>query len=225
MRVKIYVVDLPAWVKRSILPAVVLSVGLLSSLAVSYAGVPNTFKDGDVLTAQALNDNFKGAAGVPAGTIVAYAGDPAKVPDGWLLCDGAPVDRTTYAGLFSAIGTQWGNPSGQQFNLPDLRGRFLRGTNGTASVDPDCAARAPSAVGGATGCAVGTTQGDAVPAHTHTLTIPQSGLINGYSDGSGKSFYGVGIGSALTATGTTSPAGTGAEARPKNAAVAYIIKS
>jgi microcystin-dependent protein len=224
MRVKVYVVELPSWVRRFAVPVGVGVAGLLAWMAVSAAAVPNTFKDGDVLTAQALNDNFKAASGVPAGTVVAYAGDPAKIPEGWLLCDGAPLDRSAFAPLFAAIGTTWGAPNGQQFNLPDLRGRFLRGTNGTSSVDPDCAGRTPSATGGATGCAVGTTQGDAIPAHTHTLTIPASVLINGYSMGSGQSFYAAGT-SPGTVMGTTSSVGAGPEARPKNAAVVYIVKS
>lgn len=54
-----------------------------------------------------MNDNFK-AAQNPPGTIVAYGGDPAHLPAGWLLCDGAPIDRTMFADLFTAIGTTWG---------------------------------------------------------------------------------------------------------------------
>lgn len=47
---------------------------------------------------------------------------------GWLLCDGAAVSRSTYADLFSAIGTQHGSGDGSTtFNVPNLKGRFLRG--------------------------------------------------------------------------------------------------
>lgn len=208
---------------KFLVPAAIVVTALVSSIAVSFAALPNTFKDGDVLTAQALNDNFK-AAEMPAGTLVAYAGDPAKVPAGWLLCDGAPVDRGMYPALFAAIGTQWGAPNGQQFNLPDLRGRFLRGTNGTSSVDPDCAARQSAMTGGAMGCNVGTVQNDAIPAHTHTVQVPQSVLINGYSSGSGTSFYGAGTGSPQSNMVMSSSVGAGVESRPKNAAVAWIVK-
>ena len=67
----------------------------------------------------------------PAGTITAYAGTAA--PDGWLLCNGASVSTTTYAGLFDAISTAYGG-SGGSFTLPDLRGRVPRGATsvGTA---------------------------------------------------------------------------------------------
>lgn len=45
---------------------------------------------------------------------------------GWLLCDGREVSRTTYAVLYSAIGSTFGNGDGSTtFNLPDPRGRAL----------------------------------------------------------------------------------------------------
>lgn len=45
-------------------------------------------------------------------------------PDGWLLCDGRAVSRTTYPRLFSAIGTTYGAGNGSStFNVPDLRTR------------------------------------------------------------------------------------------------------
>ena len=49
-----------------------------------------------------------------------YAGDTP--PGGWLLCNGAAVSRTTYANLFTAIGTKWGvGDNSTTFNLPDMR--------------------------------------------------------------------------------------------------------
>jgi microcystin-dependent protein len=45
-------------------------------------------------------------------------------PQGWLLCDGRAVSRTTYAALFDAVGTTWGAGDGSTtFGLPDLQGR------------------------------------------------------------------------------------------------------
>ena len=62
----------------------------------------------------------------PAGTIITFGGTSA--PSGYLTCDGSSIDRTTYADLFSAIGTTWGSVDGSSFNVPDLRGAFLRGS-------------------------------------------------------------------------------------------------
>lgn len=50
-------------------------------------------------------------------------------PEGWLLCDGRQVNRTTYATLFVAIGGTFGSGDGlTTFNLPDFRGRTLIGS-------------------------------------------------------------------------------------------------
>ena len=63
-------------------------------------------------------------AAMPVGVVTSYAG--AAAPAGWALCDGAAVSRTTYPGLFAAIGTSHGAGNGSTtFNLPDLRGRFV----------------------------------------------------------------------------------------------------
>ena len=71
------------------------------------------------------------ASGQP-GAIQAYAG--AAAPTGWLECDGSAVSRSTYAGLYSAIGVTWGAGDGvSTFNLPDLRRRALVGAGGAGT--------------------------------------------------------------------------------------------
>lgn len=64
---------------------------------------------------------------IPPGTIFPYGGSVA--PTGWLICDGSSISRAEYAALFSVIGTSFGDgvSSTTMFNLPDLRGMFLRG--------------------------------------------------------------------------------------------------
>jgi microcystin-dependent protein len=65
-------------------------------------------------------------ADTPLGTINAFGGSTA--PEGWLLCQGQAISRTTYADLFAVIGTAFGAGDGSTtFNVPDLRGEFLRG--------------------------------------------------------------------------------------------------
>lgn len=60
------------------------------------------------------------ADSVPAGVMTAYGGE--TIPSGWLLCDGRALNRTTYASLFTAIGTKWGAGDGSTtFNIPDMR--------------------------------------------------------------------------------------------------------
>lgn len=68
--------------------------------------------------------------GNPPGTIITFAGSNA--PSGYLVCNGAAVSRTTYARLFSAIGTIYGAGDGSTtFNVPDMTARFLEGTTGS----------------------------------------------------------------------------------------------
>ena len=65
---------------------------------------------------------------VPAGAVQAFGGKTA--PTGWLVCNGQAVSRTTYAALFSAIGTIYGSGDGRTtFNLPNLTGYTIIGGN------------------------------------------------------------------------------------------------
>lgn len=67
-------------------------------------------------------------ASLPSGMITMTAANTA--PSGWMLCNGSAVSRTTYADLFTAIGTTYGVGDGSTtFNLPDLRGRVPAGTD------------------------------------------------------------------------------------------------
>ncbi|MEZ0190758.1 phage tail protein [Ralstonia solanacearum] len=69
-----------------------------------------------------------------AGLIAYFARSTA--PNGWLKANGAAVSRTTYAALFTEIGTTFGAGDGANtFNLPDLRGEFLRGWDDGRGVD------------------------------------------------------------------------------------------
>ena len=68
-----------------------------------------------------------------AGEIKMWAGD--TIPDGWLLCDGSEVSKTTYPNLYEAIGDLWGVPSSSSnFKLPNLAGKVPVGYN---SADTD----------------------------------------------------------------------------------------
>lgn len=80
---------------------------------------------------------------VPSGVMVPFAG--TNVPDGWLLCNGAEVSRTTYASLFAAIGTKWGSGDGvSTFTLPLFHKRFAEGTTNPDEVGTYVEAGAPN---------------------------------------------------------------------------------
>lgn len=99
---------------------------------------------------------------MPAGMIVPFAGPVENIPSGWLLCDGSAVNRSTYAKLYRSIGICWGEGDGSTtFNLPDLRGMFLRGVSGESGNDEDAGSRVAKN-GGNTGNQVGSYQEDAI---------------------------------------------------------------
>lgn len=94
------------------------------------------------------------AEAAPAGMIACFAGQTA--PAGWLKANGAAVSRTAYARLFAAVGTTYGAGDGKTtFNLPDLRGEFLRGWDDARGID--------------TGRAFGSVQAQSVPDHYHGI--------------------------------------------------------
>ena len=63
----------------------------------------------------------------PIGTVIAFAGNSA--PDGYLICNGAELSRTTYAKLFEVIGIRYGEGDGSTtFNLPNLTNKFIMGS-------------------------------------------------------------------------------------------------
>lgn len=171
-----------------------------------------------------------------AGMIAPFAGPTDKIPAGWLLCDGREVNRTEFANLYNAIGIAWGEGNGSStFNLPDLRGMFLRGVSGESGNDEDASSRVALAGnnGGNTGNNVGSYQGDAIRNIEGTLKI--GNVISTYAESSTGicSLENIGpqqggSGSGLFAYKYTFDASrtvpVGGDNRPKNVYVTYIIK-
>lgn len=63
-------------------------------------------------------------SGLPTGTIITWSTNDA--PDGYLICNGAAISRTTYARLFNVIGTTWGAGDGNTtFNVPNANDTTL----------------------------------------------------------------------------------------------------
>lgn len=91
--------------------------------------------------------------GVPTGGVSAFA--MQTPPAGWLECNGSAVSRSTYATLFTLIGTTYGSGDGSTtFNIPDLRAYFIRGWDHGRGVD--------------TGRTFGSNQSSQNLAHSHT---------------------------------------------------------
>ena len=153
----------------------------------------------DGISAPAVN------AGNNVGQVATFAMSTA--PAGWMKANGATVSRTTYADLFAAIGTTFGVGDGSTtFNLPDLRGEFVRGWDDGRGVD--------------SGRGFGSAQSDELESHSHNVTV--------WTRNDGSTTY-RGIQSIdsgwfnTTVVGGISNTG-GTETRPRNVALLACIK-
>jgi microcystin-dependent protein len=119
---------------------------------------------------------------VPVGMVVEFAGTSA--PNGWLLCFGQAISRTTYSALFTALGTTYGAGDGSTtFNLPDCRGRVTAGKDDMGGASAN---RLTNQSGGLNGDTLGATGGaethmlssTEMPSHTHTATVTDPGHVH-----------------------------------------------
>lgn len=98
----------------------------------------------------------------PIGSILTYAGSTA--PQGWLLCNGSEVNKTTYSRLFSVIGNNYGSPvNSNNFVLPNLEQRIPVGKSSSTTL---------GTTGGSDNITLSTSQ---LPSHNHSGTTDNSG--------------------------------------------------
>jgi microcystin-dependent protein len=150
------------------------------------------------------------------GSVISFAG--TSCPTGFLKSRGdTPVSRTTYAALFAVVGTTYGIGDGSTtFNLPELRGEFVRGWDDGRGVDA--------------GRAIGSAQGDTLQNITGTFSY----IAGGAGNTTGAFLVnGVSVNHVTAGVTSTSPAvtfdasrvaRTSTETRPRNVALLYCIK-
>ncbi len=234
--------------------AVLAGLLVLGGAGIAYAALPSpTFTMGEPLRADKMNKALP-----PVGTVIAYAGDVAdgSIPPGWVLCDGRSLPRIgTYASLFQVLGTAHGSADATSFNVPDLRGQFLRGVDnptGTsaANVDKNVAGRTRGA-GASLSTAVGTLESFEVQSHAHSVSDPGHGhpTSHWFTVGPGSTPWGPspagagrsGIPGATPywgdkngadwftigghTTGVSVNSAGGAETRPTNVALNFLIRA
>jgi len=203
--------------------------------------LPSSITNGGFLqTDGSGNLSFQIVAGVPSGAVFCIA--VATVPSGYLECNGAAVNRTTYAALFAVIGEQYGAGNGSStFNIPDLRGEFIRGFDNGRGVDNNRN--------------IASSQSDQNDSHTHSFSATTSnksltGEVKKIAETFSSSGEATGVftkTSSIVAGATpsrvdSSPSGSfsmdashthtlsgstgsqGGEARPRNIAMMYVIK-
>ena len=163
---------------------------------------------------------FYDMANIPIGCIIQYGGNSS--PTGWLMCEGQAVSRTTYADLYSILGTTFGVGDGvSTFNIPDTRGIFVKG----AGTSP--AARQTAAGGQFTGT-LGTFENDKFQEHRHNFN--KSTNVGGIVDISvtvGNDGTGAGYDDCINHARTYGANGTprtGTSTQPACLPLNYIIK-
>lgn len=217
--------------------------GIKNTLSTTFAGFTEPAV-GITVTASEINSVVT-AGGFVSGMVQVFAMNVA--PTGWLKCQGQQVSRATYADLFTAIGVLYGSGNGSTtFNVPDLRGLFLRGySDGSeaGTIDP--------------GRVFGSFQSPNNAPHTHTVDLTggshthtaqtagvhQHGLIAAtvgtvvtesggsrpepvtstlVTNAAGEHTH---VLDASTHTHTGATGSEGVEARPVNVAMLYCIKT
>lgn len=137
---------------------------------------------------------------IPPGTVMYFP--QATAPSGFLKANGAAISRTTYSSLFSAIGVAFGQGDGTTtFNIPDLRGEFIRGFDDGRKVDDKRV--------------LGSFQDESFKSHSHNYT---QGLSKG--GGGAPANEPAFVFSRQINTGAVG----GSETRPRNVALLACIK-
>ena len=194
-----------------------------SAEAISFDDSAVSFEASNVQEAvDQLNQEVAVAA--PPGVVMTFA--TPTVPTGWLEANGAAISRTTYSALFGAIGTTFGDGDGSTtFNLPDLRGEFLRGWDNGRGVD--------------SGRAFGSFQADenkehnhggsvgSVGTHRHSVTAARENRQwrgDGFTTAGVNESFNSGSGGSHSHSLSIDNAG-GNESRPRNIALLVCIKT
>lgn len=205
--------------------------------------LPSSITNGGFLqTDGSGNLSFSIIEGVPSGSVFCMA--VVSIPTGYLECNGAAVSRTTYSALFAIIGVNYGSGNGSStFNVPDLRGEFVRGVDRGRGVD--------------SGRNVATSQGGQNASHNHSASASSTAGAHSHAlnyqrkqvEDTGTAFVtdirregGDGDGGSTTFTNNTNSGFMnnatvsvstsvsignqgGNESRPRNVAMLYIIKT
>jgi microcystin-dependent protein len=192
----------------------------------NLTGTASAIADGSVSTSKIVDGavtagKLAAGAAIPAGAVMPFAMNSA--PSGWLAADGTAVSRSTYAALFTAIGTTYGAGDGSTtFALPDLRGIFVRGS-GSQTID-----------GTAYSGTLGLRQGQQLQSHKHRDSDRQFVGLSGFGTWATSTSqrpqydFNASTARALVSTPTDDNGNftlaVGTENRPANIALLYCIK-
>lgn len=191
--------------------------------------------------------SFQIIAGVPTGAVFCMADNQNTgtgyqgngIPDGYLECSGQSVNRNTYAALFAVIGTRYGSNSGSTFNVPDLRGEFVRGFDNGRGADSGRSIGSFQQQDNRVHAHSATSSHGSQSVHAHSYNISHVAHTNVYAKthqfadarmslidttNMGNPTGAVHAQNANLGGITTTIGNDGSESRPRNIAMFYIIK-
>jgi len=153
----------------------------------------------------------------PTGSIIMWP--TTTPPTGYIECNGSAISRSSFSALFTVLGTSYGAGNGSTtFNLPDLRGEFIRGWDNSKGVD--------------TGRVIGSSQQDAFQGHWHDLKRQSGSTHPGghpfqswHATGPNNPSYTAGVVNSPIADSSNGTPRTASETRPRNIALMYCIKT
>lgn len=148
----------------------------------------------------------------------------------WLLCDGQAVSRTEYADLFAVIGTGFGVGDGiNTFNIPDYRGKFLRGLGGDSAANVYTVQAAANSMSGHYHGFGYNTENNAgtfaAKASATNYNMPPNSGTRDWNGSEGGGSYNGDVSTYGANMITTLPTTSNVEDRPINMAVNYFIKA
>jgi hypothetical protein len=205
----------------------------------NYGGLNLVYNNNQWLITYASNPVSAGGNN-PSGTIITFAGPVC--PSGYLTTNGSSVLIASYPNLAAALLNSsgiyvWGSADLTHFNIPDLRGRFLRGIDNGAGIDASSGSRTALYLGGAMGDGVGTFEGQSTAVngmhdtghiHGNPFGVGYLGWNNG-GGGPAGALSSAQVGGIPEAVANQIPAGAAnlagdAETRPVNAAANFCVK-
>lgn len=146
-----------------------------NQIGVAINGIQAATFNSDTSTTWAGGATFGGGISatkgtIPIGAVMDFAG--SSPPSGWLFCAGQQISTTTFAALFSVIGTTYGSGAGT-FGLPDYRGRVGFGKDDMGGTPVN---RITAGVSGITGTTLGATGGNEnSQIHSHSASVTDPG--------------------------------------------------
>lgn len=192
-------VTAPLWINRA--------TGEVNIKMLNVGGFRNDINiDSGGSTGGSTTGSNKGGGLYPVGGIMMFT--VSGVPTGWLECDGRILSINDYKVLYDVIGQNYKTLNTfdtiSGFQIPDMRGLFVRGWDNTKGVD--------------SGRSLGSTQDDLLKNHTHSTDLVRGYLQSNANTNTPEGVWGGGT------TGSVDGGLGGSETRPKNIALIYCIK-